>query len=340
LRLVGGALQTVGGAVVFVQVEVPVAAQVVGGVAVAHGLDDVQAGFRQLISGKNVDTLTKQATTGIAKAAGAKDQTAEAIGTGVDIAAGFVSPVPITGAGEGGAKVLVNAPRLVAVQNAATGAKELQVITETTEVSTKALQATATAAGTLQGTGTVLSTGGGGGSSPQKDDKPKDEPKNQKPQEGEPKVSEKDLKTVKTHPSTGGNRQVEVNGQRWNLPKGVDPSKIPAVDKVGDQLQAAAKTAASQWNASKLTAAERQAIAQARAEGKGWLAKLLEKQAEGRYVESQVRPQFPNLQWSRKGVDVIDPATGIKYDVLSGTEWNMTLHAKRMADVLFRMITF
>jgi RHS repeat-associated protein len=348
LRMVGGALQVVGGAAVFVQVEVPVAAQVVGGVAVVHGLDDVQAGFRELVSGKNVDTFTKQSATGVAKWAGAEDKTAEKIGTGVDIAAGFVSPAPITGAGEGGAKVLVNTPRFVTLQNAATGAKELHVITETTEVSTKTLQATATAAGTLQGTGTVLSTGGGGGggSSPQKDDQPKEEPKNQKPQEqGEalkekPKISEKDLKTVKTHPSTGGNRQVEVNGQRWNLPKGVDPSKIPAVDKVGDQLQAAAKTAASQWNATKLTAAERQAIAQARAEGKYWLANLLEKQAKGRYVESQIRPQFPNLQWSRQGVDAIDPATGIEYDILSGTQWNMAQHAKRMADLLFRMITF
>ena len=346
LRLVGGALQAAGGAVVFVQVEVPVAAQVVGGVAIAHGADDMQAGFRQLVTGKNVDTVTKQVAAGVAKAAGASDRTANAVGTGVDIAAGFISPAPIMGAGEGGAKLLVNAPRLVVLQEAATGAKELHVVTEAVEVTPKALQATATAAGTLQGTGTALSTGGGGGggSSPQKEDKPEDKPKQQQPKEepqpAQKKISENDLKTVKTHPSTGGNRQVEVNGQRWNLPKNVEPSKIPAVDKVGDQLQAAAKTAASQWNAGKLTAAEQQAIATARAEGKHWLASLLEKQAKGRYVESQIRPQFPNLQWNRQGVDAIDPATGIKYDILSGTEWNMTEHAKRMADVLFRMITF
>ena len=147
-------------------------------------------------------------------------------------------------------------------------------------------------------------------------------------------------KVVKTHPSTGGNRQLEVNGQRWNLPKGQDLARIPAVDNVGDQLQAAAKAAASEWNASKLTAAERQAIADARAKGESWRATLLERQARGRYVEAKVRPQFPNLRWSRTGVDAIDPATNLKYDVLSGTESNMTEHAKRMSSELFRMITF
>jgi hypothetical protein len=93
------------------------------------------------------------------------------------------------------------------MQDAATGVKVLTTTTKEVEVSVNTLQMTAAAtSGTLQAVGTIGGGGGGGGSSPQKDDKPKEEPKEQKPKDkGEapkeqPKVSEKDLKTVKTHP--------------------------------------------------------------------------------------------------------------------------------------------
>ncbi len=342
LKVLGGAIQTVAGAAVFVQVEVPVAAQVVGGVAVVHGIDDMTTGIDQIISGKTENTVTQQVVAGTAKLA-FKEKTAEAIGTGFDIAAGFVSPVPVSGVTGGGTKVVVNMPRVVAVERAGAGMKELIVTTEAVEITVNTAKATQITAGALQATGTLGSGGGGGGGPQKQEQKSEEKPKEQKPPaktEPPKQAPPREYKVAKTHPSTGGNKQVVVDGQRWNVPKGVDPSKIPAVDKVGDQLQAAAKAAASEWNASKLSAAERQAIATAHADGEHWLARLLEQQAKGRYVEARVRPQFPNLQWNRTGVDAIDSATGIKYDVLSGTESNMTLHAKRMAKELFRMIMF
>jgi len=166
------------------------------------------------------------------------------------------------------------------------------------------------------------------------------EPGQRKAPESEARKAPREVETVRTHPSTGGNRQVTVNGQRWNLPKDLEPSKIPEVDPIGDQLQVAAKDAAEKWDVSKLTRNEQAAIETANAQGKHWLARLLERQARGRWVESEVRSQFPNLQWSARGVDVQDPLTGMHYDILSGTESNMAAHAMRMPDLLFRMITF
>ena len=47
-----------------------------------------------------------------------------------------------------------------------------------------------------------------------------------------------------------------------------------------------------------------------------------------------------DLQWNRSGVDVFDPTTGLKYDILSGTKSNIDAHAKRISNELFRMIYF
>jgi len=333
LKLIGGTGQALLGVGVFVQIEVPVAAQVVGGIAIAHGADDMYHGFKQIITGKEEKTWTQQVVAGTAKEAGMDKDKAEALGTGVDIAAGFVSPAPITGAGKGAAVVItVNAPRLRVLTEAETGMKVLNLETRAVQLSASA-SGVATGAGALQAVGTLGSTGGSG-SGGNKDDGKDDEPKKTE----EAKVDPREVKTVTSH--AAGNKQVTVNGQRWNLPKGTDSSKIPAVDKVGDELQAATKTAAGQWNASKLSLAEREAIRAAEAGGEGWRVPLLKQQAKGRWVEKQVRNLFPNLKWSRQGVDAIDPATGVKYDILSGSKSNMDRHAKRMADVLFRMITF
>jgi putative transposase len=40
------------------------------------------------------------------------------------------------------------------------------------------------------------------------------------------------------------------------------------------------------------------------------------------------------------GSDALNPASGVRYDIMSGTASNLDLHAHRMADVLFRMIDF
>lgn len=89
-----------------------------------------------------------------------------------------------------------------------------------------------------------------------------------------------------------------------------------------------------------LSAREARAIARAHRSGRHWLGHILLKQAQGRFVEARLRRQFPSLKWSRAGVDVRDPATGLRYEILSGTNFNMNLHAMRMPNVFFRMITF
>jgi hypothetical protein len=140
----------------------------------------------------------------------------------------------------------------------------------------------------------------------------------------------------------GGNQQVLLgNGQRWHLPRGKWFGDIPAKDPVGDQLQEAVTQAAKEWGPDKLSFGERDAIAKATKRGKYWLARLLEREARGRFVHRRVQDQFEGLlEWNPKGVDVIDPATGYKYEILSGTESNLTLHGRRMPGEFFRMLTF
>ena len=137
-----------------------------------------------------------------------------------------------------------------------------------------------------------------------------------------------------------GNLQVFVNGQRWHVPANTPVQKIPAADPVGDALQAAAREAAQRWSPSVLSRAEREAINAARKLGKHLKAHLMERMARGKFVENELRDQFKHLKWSRQGVDAVDPATGLQYEILSGTKWNMEMHGRRMADELFRLIAF
>ena len=48
--------------------------------------------------------------------------------------------------------------------------------------------------------------------------------------------------------------------------------------------------------------------------------------------------EFKYLPWSRKGVDI--KLDDMSYDVMSGSDYNVSLHAKRMADKLYRLIKF
>ncbi len=139
-----------------------------------------------------------------------------------------------------------------------------------------------------------------------------------------------------------GNRQVQLDdGQRWHLPRGKSAADIPAEDKVGDLLQAAVTKAANQWGRDKLSRNERDAIDEALKQGEYWLARLLEREARGRFVENEVSRQFKHLyNFSRnKGVDVEVPG-GFKYEILSGTDSNLARHGRRMAGEFFRMLTF
>ncbi|WP_395853080.1 hypothetical protein [Cystobacter fuscus] len=137
--------------------------------------------------------------------------------------------------------------------------------------------------------------------------------------------------------------QVELaNGERWHLPRGKSLADIPTTDKVGDQLQEAVTQAAREWGPEKLTPEEKIAIQDALDKGKYWLARLLEREARGRFVEGRVSRRFRHLyDFNRnRGVDVIDPKTGTRYEILSGTESNMARHGRRMAGEFFRMLTF
>lgn len=138
----------------------------------------------------------------------------------------------------------------------------------------------------------------------------------------------------------GGNQQVFINGQRWHLRAGQSLREIPARDPVGDALQAAAWRVRKDWGPDKLSPDQRRAIERAKDAGKYLDARLMELRFRGQWVEKMLRAEFTQLRWNSRGVDVVDPATGIKYEVLSGTPSNMELHGRRMADTFFRLITF
>jgi hypothetical protein len=148
-------------------------------------------------------------------------------------------------------------------------------------------------------------------------------------------------RTVLRH--RGGNQQVELSDhQRWHLPRGKSLADIPAQDKVGDMLQEAVTRAAGEWGPHRLSPQEQSAIEKALERGEYWLARLLEREARGRYVHARVEAQFRGrFQFNSQGVDVVDLSPGgYKYEILSGTESNLARHGRRMAGEFFRMITF
>jgi hypothetical protein len=140
-----------------------------------------------------------------------------------------------------------------------------------------------------------------------------------------------------------GNRQVQLSdGQRWHLPRGRSAADIPAEDKMGDMLQEAVTQAAREWGPHRLSLRERGAINDALKKGEYWLARLLEREARGRFVERELKRKFDGLlRFNHQGVDVTDTSLGgYKYEILSGTDSNLARHGRRMAGEFFRMITF
>jgi len=137
VRLLGGAAQTLVGAAVFAQVEVPVAAQVVGGIAMAHGISDIEAGWRQVISGKREQSVIEMGVSAGAQEFGVGQKKADALATGVDIGLGFVSPVPVSGGpgaaaafSRGGEAVMtVQQARALAAVRVANQARPIQIAT-------------------------------------------------------------------------------------------------------------------------------------------------------------------------------------------------------------------
>ena len=89
-----------------------------------------------------------------------------------------------------------------------------------------------------------------------------------------------------------------------------------------------------------MTPKQSTAINRAKNAGKYLKAHLMERRFRGQWVENQLRDLFKELQWGRTGVDAVDPSTGLRYEILSGTESNFALHGRRMAEEFFRMIAF
>jgi RHS repeat-associated protein len=94
LGLAGSAVEVVGGG--FMLAAPTGLTQVAGGVAIAHGVDGVQANIRQFANDKNTDTFTHQGIDAVAKAAGASDKTANTIASIGDTALGFTDMAAAT----------------------------------------------------------------------------------------------------------------------------------------------------------------------------------------------------------------------------------------------------
>lgn len=139
----------------------------------------------------------------------------------------------------------------------------------------------------------------------------------------------------------GGNQQVILsNGQRWHLPRGKWLEDIPMEDTLGDELQAAVERLAREWSPRELSSAEAEVIENAIKQGNDRSAAHLQGLARGRWVHRKMQRLFTQLVWNVKGVDVVDPVSGIKYEILSGTAENFGVHGRRMATELYRMIFF
>jgi len=88
LQAGAGVLETAGGVVGGVLTSETGVGAVAGGVVALHGLDDIQAGFRQAWSGQATQTVTQQAATSAANHLGASPSVAAGIGIATDIVAG------------------------------------------------------------------------------------------------------------------------------------------------------------------------------------------------------------------------------------------------------------
>ncbi|KFZ01485.1 hypothetical protein V500_00751 [Pseudogymnoascus sp. VKM F-4518 (FW-2643)] len=95
--------------------------QVLGVVAITHGLDTTWAGVKQVYTGEEPNTYTEQGATKAAEERGATKETAETIGAGVDLAVGVIPQAGIALA-KGDAKLLGTG-----VKKLAGGAKKVVV---------------------------------------------------------------------------------------------------------------------------------------------------------------------------------------------------------------------
>ena len=89
-RMIGGVVQVCGGITGGIATSWTGIGGVVGGVAVLHGLDDIQAGFRQVYSGENVNNFTTTTISNSAQSLGINPNTSETIAEYSDLGLSFV----------------------------------------------------------------------------------------------------------------------------------------------------------------------------------------------------------------------------------------------------------
>jgi len=115
VRAVAGVFEIIGSGFLLAAPE-PTGATKVGGVALgAHGVDTLQSGFRQAISGHEQQSLTQQGVAALARELGTDEATASNIGMWVDIAV----PVAVS-LGVGAARIVaVRGGRIVLAEHEA-----------------------------------------------------------------------------------------------------------------------------------------------------------------------------------------------------------------------------
>ncbi|MEO8585041.1 MAG: Ig-like domain-containing protein, partial [Acidobacteriota bacterium] len=100
LQALAGVAEVTAGTAGLLAPEPTGATKVFGAVALVHGIDDIAAGLKTAISGKQTDTLTKRGIQKGLEVAGVSADTADKIATGVDLGIGIFAPMgALKGAG-------------------------------------------------------------------------------------------------------------------------------------------------------------------------------------------------------------------------------------------------
>lgn len=86
LQALGGGLEVAGGVALVATPEPTMGTKIIGGVAIAAGVDDIQAGTRSIVSGAHVPTFRHELAADAAEALGASPETAQLVGLGADLA--------------------------------------------------------------------------------------------------------------------------------------------------------------------------------------------------------------------------------------------------------------
>ncbi|MDB5616721.1 SpvB/TcaC N-terminal domain-containing protein [Tardiphaga sp.] len=92
VRAIGGLAQVAAGAFAFANFETFGATQVIGAIAVAHGLSDYEAGMRQVRTGAEATSIVQQGIQSGLETAHVDEDKAKAVAVAADITLGFVNP--------------------------------------------------------------------------------------------------------------------------------------------------------------------------------------------------------------------------------------------------------